>query len=299
MKRILLSILAIGILLLSSCGTPAAEPPATYTLSVSVNPLGAGSVSPSDGQYEEGTQVTLTTTPASGYTFDYWGGDASGSLPTITITMDSNKSVTAYFQLIPEPEPIEFSGQGDDVSSKFTLEEGITIITMTHSGESNFAIKLLDNTGGLVDLLVNEIGVFDGSVAIGVREDNIIGAKPGIHLLDITADSSWTVLIEQPRPTSAKALPISINGKGCGVSPFFVLDEGLTIFNMTHDGDSNFAITLLSVDGKVAELLVNEIGSYSGKKAVGVKQGNIIGARPGMHILSITADGNWTVSISE
>jgi len=198
-----------------------------------------------------------------------------------------------------EPKAIEFSGQGNHVSSKFKLEAGITITTMTHSGDSNFAIKLLDNTGRLVDRLVNETGVFDGSVAIGVRGDNIVGAKPGIHLLDITADGDWTVLIKQPRPTTAEAPPLNITGKGCDVSPFFVLGEGLTVFDMTHDGDSDFAIILRSTNGKVTELLVNEIGSYSGKKAIRVKQGNIIGTRPGIHILSITADGNWAISISQ
>ena len=260
MKRILLPILVIGILLLSACGAPTTAPPTE---------------APPSPPPTEQPAPTPTPTPT----------------PTLTPTPTP--------QPVPEPEPMEFSGQGDDVSSKFTLESGITIITMTHNGDSNFAIKLLDNTGGLVDLLVNEIGVFDGSVAIGVREDNIIGAKPGTHLLDITADGNWTVLIKQPRPTSADALPLNLTGKGCDVSPFFVLDEGLTVFKMTHDGDSNFAITLLSTDGRVAELLVNEIGSYSGKKAIGVKQGNIIGARPGIHILSIIADGNWTVSISQ
>jgi hypothetical protein len=200
-------------------------------------------------------------------------------------------------QPTPEPEPIEFSGQGDDVSSKFTLEEGITIITMTHDGESNFAIQLFDDTGGLVGLLVNEIGAFHGSTAIGVIEDNIIGAEPGIHVLDITADGNWTVLIKQPRPTSGETLPLNLTGKGCDVSPFFVLDGGLATFDMTHDGDSNFAIELFSANGELEELLANEIGSYSGKKAIGVKQENIIGARPGMHIVSVTADGNWTLSI--
>ena len=201
-------------------------------------------------------------------------------------------------QPIPEPEPIEFSGQGDDVSSKFTLEEGITIITMTHSGESNFAIELLDNTGTYVDLLVNEIGVFNGKVALGVRADNIIGAKPGVHVLDITADSNWTILIKQPRPSTAEVLPFNISGKGFDVSSFFILSEGLATFTMTHGGDSNFIVKLFSSSGELEELLVNEIGMYSGKKAVGIKQENIIGARPGIHILSIKADGNWTVSIS-
>lgn len=200
---------------------------------------------------------------------------------------------------ILEPETIELSGRGDDVSPKFTLEEGVAIITTTHSGSSNFQLELLDNGGETVDWLVNEIGVFDGSMAVGIREDSWMGAKPGIHLLDITADGNWTVRIEQPRPASAAALPLSLTGKGCDVFPFFVLDEGLTVFSMTHDGDSNFIVTLLSTDGEVVEYLANEIGSYSGKEAIGVKRGNIMGARPGTHILSIMADGNWTVSIGE
>ena len=199
---------------------------------------------------------------------------------------------------IYEPEPIEFGGSGDDVSPKFTLEPGITIITMTHSGKSNFSIELLDSSGETAELLVNEIGNFRGRIAIGVRDDNIIGAKPGVHLLNITADGNWTVLIEQPRTTTANTLPLRISGSGCNASPFFALKGGLTTFDITHHGESNFVITLLSVDGQIAELLANEIGNYSGKQAIGVKQGNIIGAKPGEHILSIIADGDWTVSIN-
>jgi len=100
MKRILIPILVIGVLLLSACGAP------TYTLSTSVSPSGAGSVSPSDGQYEEGTQVTLTATSASGYTFDYWNGDASGSSATITFIMDSDKSVIAHFSIVDIASPV-------------------------------------------------------------------------------------------------------------------------------------------------------------------------------------------------
>jgi hypothetical protein len=103
MKRILLSILIIGIFLLSACGVP------TYTLSTSVSPSGIGSVSPSGGQYESGVQVTLTATPASGYTFDYWDGDASDSSPTITVIMDSDKSVIAHFA---DTAPPVISGVG-------------------------------------------------------------------------------------------------------------------------------------------------------------------------------------------
>lgn len=292
-----LSEIAETFTLLQEEAPPPAEP-TTYVLSTNVSPSEAGSVSPSGGEYEENTQVTLTATVASGYTFDYWGGDTSGSSTTVTLTMDSAKSVTAHFKVI-EPEPIRFSGHGDDVTPKFTLEQGITIITMTHDGSSNFVIKLLNDKGDWVDLLVNEIGAFEGSKAIGVRTDNIIGAKPGTHLLDVTADSNWEVVIEQPKLTEAKSLPQTFQGSGCGVSSFFTLNEGLTTFTMTHDGESNFIVTLLGNDGRLAELLVNEIGSYDGKKAVGVKKDNLIGARPGIHVLSVEADGNWFVSVSQ
>lgn len=83
--------------------TPTLTP--TYTLSVSVSPSGTGAVSPAGGEYESGEQVTLTASPASGYTFDYWSGSASGTTSTITITMDSDKSLIANFEPAPPAIP--------------------------------------------------------------------------------------------------------------------------------------------------------------------------------------------------
>jgi len=76
----------------------------TYTLTTIVSPSGAGSVSPSVGEYESGEQITLTATPTSGYTFDYWQDMASSSSNiitsnTVTITMNAHKAITAYFKL--------------------------------------------------------------------------------------------------------------------------------------------------------------------------------------------------------
>jgi glucuronoarabinoxylan endo-1,4-beta-xylanase len=66
-----------------------------YTLTVSSS-IG-GSVVPDGGSYPAGTEVTLTATPDEGYVFDSWGGDASGESATITLTMDSDKLVSATF----------------------------------------------------------------------------------------------------------------------------------------------------------------------------------------------------------
>jgi uncharacterized repeat protein (TIGR02543 family) len=72
--------------------------PTTYTLSTSASPAAGGTVSGA-GSYNSGAVVTVTATPAAGYTFVNWSGDASGTNATTTVTMNSNKSVTANFQL--------------------------------------------------------------------------------------------------------------------------------------------------------------------------------------------------------
>jgi len=95
-KKTCLSILTI-LLLVSALVLGACGGPANYTLSTSSSPAEGGSISPSGGSYADKTEVTLTATPAAGYRFDHWGGNASGVSTTYQITMNSQKSVIAYF----------------------------------------------------------------------------------------------------------------------------------------------------------------------------------------------------------
>lgn len=54
-------------------------------------------VSPNLASYPADTQVYLHAHPDSGYVFDHWSGSATGNDPTIYLTMNGNKSVTANF----------------------------------------------------------------------------------------------------------------------------------------------------------------------------------------------------------
>jgi hypothetical protein len=75
-----------------------------YTLTVNVSPTGSGTatLNPPGGTYTAGTTVTLTANPSTGYHFASWSGDIPQDHETdtpLTITIDSNKSITANFAI--------------------------------------------------------------------------------------------------------------------------------------------------------------------------------------------------------
>ncbi len=71
---------------------------AQYKLTISAGTGGTTNPSPGDHSYDAETQVDITAAPDSGYEFSGWSGDASGTTNPITITMDSDKSITATFK---------------------------------------------------------------------------------------------------------------------------------------------------------------------------------------------------------
>jgi len=56
-----------------------------------------GSLNILSGTYELNTSVSITATPKNGYEFSGWTGSVSGSVSTVTIIIDGNKSITANF----------------------------------------------------------------------------------------------------------------------------------------------------------------------------------------------------------
>jgi hypothetical protein len=87
---------------------------ANYTLTTSVSPTGAGSIAlnPPGGSYAPGTTVTCTANATTGYHFDHWTGDLSGSTNPTTIVMNGNKSITAVFVLNTYTLTVNTDGQG-------------------------------------------------------------------------------------------------------------------------------------------------------------------------------------------
>ena len=209
--------------------------------------------------------------------------------------VESPKTTTA----VPTPEPISLSGTGDHLSSPFELQQGVMLLHATHNGSRNFAIKVLPEEGDGSELSVNTIGAYEGTPAHPVNSGSYIGLKPGLHRLEIAADGDWNAEITQHFWTQGETIPLSTSGRGDGIIGPVMFNAGTIPLKGTHDGSRNFAIEIFSADGKDMDLVVNEICEYQGSNAIRVQKNAIIGLSPGVHVVVVTADGEWKVDIGD
>ena len=107
--------------------TPEPEPPAPTQYSLTVTAGEGGTVSTEGGTYDEGTDVTITATPSEGYRFTGWEGNDSTS-ESLTITLNSNQTYQALFELIPIYTLTVTTSEGGTVSTEGgEYEEGAEI----------------------------------------------------------------------------------------------------------------------------------------------------------------------------
>ncbi len=150
--------------------------PVQYSLTVSVDPEGSGTVTGSgitcpeecSASYDQGTEVTLTASPANGYRFDSWTGDCSGCDEQVcSITINSDKTCIANFE--PEAAP-----QWKDITE---------FINISHSTRSLyerihhcfFILVSIENSG---DALSGPIRMVITNPNIPVKEGVGVGLDP-------------------------------------------------------------------------------------------------------------------------
>ena len=91
----------------------------SYTLTVNIDGNGEVIKNPDQPTYLEGTVVELTAQPDPGWLFSHWSGDdIDGSTDNPeTITMDSDKEVTAHFTAIPYTLTTAVDGNGSVIKN--------------------------------------------------------------------------------------------------------------------------------------------------------------------------------------
>jgi uncharacterized repeat protein (TIGR02543 family) len=109
----------------------------TYTLNVTaVN--GTVTKVPDLVNYNSGSAVALTALPAIGYTFAGWSGDANGADNPLTVTMNSNKNITANFTGMQYRVTLESSPLNAGNLFGAGLYNPGTVVTVLTSSKSGF-----------------------------------------------------------------------------------------------------------------------------------------------------------------
>lgn len=188
-------------------------------------------------------------------------------------------AATPIVTLPPEPAfaPIQLSGVGSSVPRFDIPADEAAIATLTHSGAANFIVWAVGETGEQQDLLVNTIGGYTGTV--------LFDEASGSHSVafDIEADGPWTIEIKPITDAFRWDGSAALSGVGDDVAILDPPSSGLKSVTVTHQGDGNFMIWAY---GPSTDLLVNEIGPYSGEALL----------NDGTVFFEIGANGPWTIS---
>lgn len=153
--------------------------------------------------------------------------------------------------------PFHFSGSGQQATPPFTVSSGLAILTATYSGSANFSVSVDKSSGSLVDIPINFIGSYSGSVFEGLTA--------GSYVLSVTGTTgTWSITVTQPRKLPASSLPQTYSGHGQKVvGPFG--GSGALRLQATYNGSANFSVQIRSArDGSLQDIPINVIGSYNG-----------------------------------
>jgi len=251
--------------------TPTSPAPTTTEIDPATD---SGTTSAADNQI---TDTQTTTAPTT--TTESKSDPTSTTMPTTSITTTTTTTTAPA----PDGESYSYSGSGNDVTNSFGVEGGLVVFDFEHSGNSNFQVQAVSSSGEK-KYLVNDIGTYDGQVALYLPE--------GEWQLDITADGDWNADITQPRFNSndIESLPKSADGEQAAwFGPFNF--SGTTEITFTIKDDSQAAVWLATHEGRRVELLHNEVGPY---------EGSALTTQEGVGLIIIDTDSaDWKIEIKE
>ena len=180
----------------------------------------------------------------------------------------------------PVPQPIIFEGSGDKI---ITLDEPLIaprILELSNTGSSNFIVKSYDQFGNDIDLLVNEIGSYQGKMLIGMMLD-----EEPVSRFEIQSSGSWNLIIYPFSIDYMDALEVPGRYEGKGDSVVVLIGEPDIVTFTTTERD-NFIVYAYTNERR--ELLLNEIGPYSGEKVL----------PNGVMVLNVFINGVWSMEIT-
>jgi uncharacterized repeat protein (TIGR02543 family) len=225
----------------------------SYTLTVSSGE--GGSVNSEGGEYNEGTEVTLTATPDEGYRFTGWSDGSTEE--SITISISEDTSIEALFELIPVYVVTVTSTEGGSVSSEGGEYEEGTEITLTATASEGYVFT------GWSD------GSTEESITISISEDTSIEAVFEIITFNLSINSSSGGEVSSSGGEYTYGSNISIEA---------IPDEGYIFSHWSNDSEENpIDISMIDGDQNITAYFTNDLsiqdGFYRVYNAIGEGQG--------------------------
>lgn len=198
--------------------------------------------------------------------------------PTTTTKRPTTKPVTTTkpVKTLYNPSAVNgwsANGTGDYVAQGLIVEH-YGVLSISHDGSRYFSVKAHNNDTGDYELLVNEIGPYNGTVLI---------PEGGNYDIEISSDGNWSI--------NAFAIGItdgsSFNGHGDSVTNVFLTtNHNWKITNNNSEAYFSVKAHYTENEGDY-DLLVNEIGNYNGV---------VRSDDSGSMFFEITSDGDWSIS---
>jgi hypothetical protein len=175
-------------------------------------------------------------------------------------------------------EDITLEGKGKKVA-QFAIPYGEpAIAVITHTGKTNFIVRALDATGGVLYHLVDVTGDYKGTVLFDWGEEGQSVA------FAIDADGTWTITIKPVSEALVWDPTMPLKGTGDNVYQIVPASSGLVLLNLAYTGNDHFNVHAYSPDGR--EGLADEIGDSTRHVWMSERSG----------IIDVDADtGSWSI----
>lgn len=229
-----------------------------------------------DGEPIAGEAVTTTEASDTTEPEETTTTAEATTMTTEATTTTTQPTTTSTEAPAPQPDPVEFSGSGNEVIEfdpelAGWLTETFGIFTYEVSGSGNNAVWALDADFEPTDLLVNTIGSDTGTRFISLTDDatglevEVSGSwtftiSPATKVFPTTTAEDFNVPLIDTTGTYPGAATEAVDWEGPAV---IALKTEARIAEITATGDGNIAIWIYSSTGE-ADLLVNEIDQFEG-----------------------------------
>ena len=221
-----------------------------YTLTVTA---GDGGGVTNGGTFDEGSDVTITATPNEGYRFTGWEGNDSTS-ESLTVTLNSNQTYQALFELIPVYTLSVSAGEGGTVSSEGgTYEEGteVTITATPNEGYSFVRWGDIEDTSNEITVLVSSnttvVAIFQVitqfTVTISASEGGTVSSNGGTFIegdelsVEASPNTGYEFLRWEEVDISTSSLTITVSSNISLTAIFSALPNETNSSNLTDEND--------------------------------------------------------------